>query len=167
MKKLFTLIFPVFLVSSLFAQLPVSTIPENKNVVLEEFTGIHCGYCPDGHLLAQQFHDANPGDVMLVNIHTGSYATPSVGEPDFRADPLGSTIAGQSSLSGYPAGTINRHLFPGVGQSGGTAMSRGSWASSGGQMLAQPSCVNVAADASLDISTRVLSVDVEAYYTDN
>ena len=46
-------------------------------------------------------------------------------------------------------------------------MSRGNWASAGAQILAQPSCVNVAAEASLNISTRILTVDVEAYYTDN
>ena len=167
MKKLITLTISLFCVSFLFAQNFVSTTPENKNIVLEEFTGIHCVYCPDGHLQAQNLYNANPGDVVLVNIHTGSYAAPSAGEPDFRADPLGSSIAGQSSLSGYPAGTINRHLFAGLGQSGGTAMSRNNWASAGGQILAQPSCVNVAAEASLNISTRVLTVDVEAYYTDN
>ena len=166
MKKLFTLFITLFCVQFLFAQNFVSTTPENKNVILEEFTGIHCGYCPDGHLMAQNFHDANPGDVVLINIHTGSYANPSPGEPDFRT-PFGAAIDGQASVSGYPAGTINRHLFAGMGQAGGTAMSRGNWAGSGGQILAQPSCVNVAAEASLNISTRVLTVDVEAYYTDN
>jgi hypothetical protein len=30
-------------------QTPVSQSPLNKNVVLEELTGINCGYCPDGH----------------------------------------------------------------------------------------------------------------------
>ena len=79
MKKLFTLFITLFCVQFLFAQNFVSTTPENKNVILEEFTGIHCGYCPDGHLMAQNFHDANPGDVVLINIHTGSYANPSPG----------------------------------------------------------------------------------------
>ena len=35
----------------------VSTTPENKNVVLEEFTGIYCGFCPDGHVIGQGIHD--------------------------------------------------------------------------------------------------------------
>ena len=30
----------------------VSTTPENKNAILEEFTGIYCVFCPDGHLIA-------------------------------------------------------------------------------------------------------------------
>ena len=44
----------------------VSTSPENKNVVLEEFTGIHCTYCPDGHRLAQILKDANPNASQAI-----------------------------------------------------------------------------------------------------
>lgn len=51
-KSLLTLGLGVLASSSLFAQLPVSTTAENKNVVLEEFTGIYCTFCPDGHLRA-------------------------------------------------------------------------------------------------------------------
>ena len=60
----------LFCVQFLFAQSFVSTTAENKNVVLEEFTGIHCGYCPDGHVMAQNFSNANPGDVVVINLHT-------------------------------------------------------------------------------------------------
>ncbi|MEN9978694.1 MAG: hypothetical protein RLZZ569_1319, partial [Bacteroidota bacterium] len=56
---------------------PVSQTPLNKNVVLEELTGINCTWCPDGHLRAQQIKDANPGRVILVNVHAGSFAPSS------------------------------------------------------------------------------------------
>ena len=67
MKKIFTL-FSLILLSSVvvIAQSFVSTTPENKNVVLEEFTGIHCGFCPDGHVVGQGIYDNNPGDVVLI-----------------------------------------------------------------------------------------------------
>ena len=166
-KKILTLI-AITLSTIITAQTSfVSTSPENKNVVLEDFTGIYCGNCPDGHLKAQDIYDANPSDVVLINIHTGSYANPNSGDPDFRTQ-FGSAIAGQTNLAGYPAGTVNRHEFPGLQQNGsGTAMSRGNWQSAANQTLAQASCVNVAAEATIDISTRELTVNVEAYYTDN
>ena len=42
--------FIFLLASNLFlAQTIVSTSPENKKIILEEYTGIHCTYCPDGH----------------------------------------------------------------------------------------------------------------------
>jgi thiol-disulfide isomerase/thioredoxin len=144
----------------------VSTTTENKNVVLEEFTGIYCGYCPDGHRLAQEFHDNNPGDVVLINIHTGSYATPQGSDPDYQTS-FGPAIAGQTDLQGFPAGTINRHLFAGLSQQGGsgTAMSRGDFEGAGDQILLETSVVNVWGDATVDLGTGIISVDVEVYYT--
>ena len=76
------------------AQTPtfVSTTPENKNIILEEFTGISCGYCPDGHLIGQTLHDNNPNDVFLINIHTGGYASPQGAGTDFNTS-FGAAIA--------------------------------------------------------------------------
>ncbi|MAX68923.1 MAG: hypothetical protein CMP60_04445, partial [Flavobacteriales bacterium] len=69
MKKIIFLAFALFtFIAS--AQTFVSISPENKNVILEEFTGISCVYCQAGHLIGQDLHDANPNDVFLVNIHT-------------------------------------------------------------------------------------------------
>ena len=112
MKKRLPIIGLLAASGSAFGQLPVSTTGENKNVVLEEFTGIYCTYCPDGHKRAQQLADANPGNVVLINIHEGGYAAPSGSDPDFRTS-FGSAIAGQTGLTGYPAGTVNRRKFPG------------------------------------------------------
>jgi len=165
MKKLLTFAFALFTTFA-FAQNFVSTSPENRKVVLEEFTGIHCTFCPDGHVIGQGLHDANPNNVFLINIHEGGYATPNSGEPDFRT-PLGAAIDGQSGLAGYPAGTVNRHNFPGLeqGQAGATALGRANWATATAQTLLLSSPVNVATQASVDLSTRLVTVDVEVYYT--
>ncbi len=158
-----------------FAQTFVGTSPENRNAVLEEFTGIYCGYCPDGHRIAQELKDDNPGDVVLVNIHTGGYANPNGGDPDFRTD-FGSSIAGQTGLCGYPAGTVNREHFPNyfqTDQNGNpcgtdpTGQGRGTWQTTAGLVLNQASPVNVAAQATVDLSTGKLTVVAEVYYTGN
>jgi hypothetical protein len=162
MKKILLSIF-VLSTIALSAQTFVSTAPENKNIILEEFTGISCGYCPDGHKIGQQLHDANPSDVFLINIHTGGYATPQGPGTDFNTS-FGAAIAGQSGLTGYPAGTVNRHQFP-MTQGGGTAMSRSDWGSASTQLLANPSPLNVGIQASADMATNTLVVDIEVYYT--
>ena len=47
--KKFLFFFAASLISlSSYSQTFVSTTAENKNVILEEFTGISCGFCPDG-----------------------------------------------------------------------------------------------------------------------
>jgi hypothetical protein len=162
MKKILLSIFALSTIG-LSAQTFVSTAPENKNIILEEFTGISCGYCPDGHKIGQQLHDANPSDVFLINIHTGGYATPQGPGTDFNTS-FGAAIAGQSGLTGYPAGTVNRHQFP-MTQGGGTAMSRSDWGSASTQLLANPSPLNVGIQASADMATNTLVVDIEVYYT--
>ena len=163
MKKNLLIIACLSISNLVISQTFVSTSPENKNVILEEFTGIHCGFCPDGHVVAQGIYDQNPGDIVLINIHTGSYATPSAGEPDFRTS-FGSLIDDQADVSGYPAGTVNRHQFS-VTQGGGTAMSRGDWSAASSQILNQSSYINIAAQSTIYISSRILTVVVETYYT--
>jgi thiol-disulfide isomerase/thioredoxin len=163
-KILLILIGFVAFATNINAQTLVSTDVEKKNVVLEEFTGIHCQYCPQGHAIAQALADENPGDVVLINIHAGSFAVPSASEPDFRT-PFGDAIAGQSGLTGYPAGTVNRHLFDGLSQGSGTAMSRGSWTTAAGIVFLEDSPVNVGASTTYNEATRELTVNVELYYT--
>ena len=151
------------------AQTFVSTTPENRNVILEEFTGIYCTFCPDGHLIAQGLHDANPNDVFLINIHTGGYSNPNgPNDPDFNC-PYGSAIASNSGLAGYPAGTVNRDIISyslsPQGSPGTIALSRGDWATEVDTVLSQISYVNVGVQASYDMSTGILTVNTETYYT--
>jgi len=148
-----------------FAQLIVDTVPQNKKAVLEEFTGIHCVFCPDGHYIAQQIKNLYYEDVSLINLHTGGYASPNQGEPDFRIMESDS-IAAISNLAGYPAGTVNRHQFP-MTQGGGTAMSRGDWLDAVQDIISQPAYLNVGTQVIHDTTNNVLVVDVEVYYTDS
>lgn len=168
MKKIYFSLLAGLFASLSFGQTIVSTTAEDKKVILEEFTGIHCVYCPEGHAIAQGFQQSNPGEVFLINIHVGSFAVPSAGEPDFRT-PFGTAIANQSSLVGYPAGTVNRHFFPGQAQNGGngTAMSRNQWVSAGNQILGEASYMNMAVEADIDVQTNEMTVHVEAFYTGN
>lgn len=165
MKKV--LLAPAILCSvQAFAQLPVSTSASNRKVVLEEFTGIHCVYCPDGHKRANDLKAAKPaGSVVLVNIHTGGYATPGTGEPDYRTSE-GNAIAAISTMgiTGYPTGSVNRHIWTGTTA---ITVNRGLWAGYADSVLAKPSYVNIALEGSLNVTTRVLTVNVEAYYTGN
>lgn len=135
----------------------VSTTPANKNVVLEEYTGTNCTWCPDGHKRANEFAAANPGRVVLINIHQGSFAGSN---PNYKTQ-WGDALANQTGLQGYPSGTINRRVFTGTA----TALDRGSWATDGAIVMNESSFVNVAAQAQVDAATRIMTITVEAYYT--
>jgi len=167
MKHFFTKLLLVGLFPlAAYGQTIVSTTPENKKAILEEFTGINCPYCPEGHLIAEQILTQNPGNAFAINLHQGSLANPGTGQPDFRT-PWGNAIANQTGLTGYPAATVNRHVFPGKSQGtpGTTAMNRNNWKSAVLEIIGTPSYLNMAVEASIDIETRLLTVHVEAYYT--
>ena len=158
MKKMITsCIASLLAVMTVNAQNWVNTSPQNKKVVLEEFTGIKCTFCPDGHKRANELKAANKGNVFLVNIHSGGYATPAAGEPDFRTTE-GDAIDDASGLTGYPAGSINRFKSP-------RAEGRGNWSASANTVLAQSSPVNTYVKSFFDRKTRELTTEVEVYYT--
>ncbi len=156
MKKIVLSFLGLFAAFAVGAQTPqfVSTEPANKNVIIEEYTGINCGYCPDGHRIVREYEEENPGRVFSINVHAGPYAA-------MYTTQWGNALMNQTGLQGFPAGTVNRHVFSG----GVTALGRDMFVSCGNQILAQTSFVNVAAQASIDATTRVMTVNVEAYYT--
>jgi hypothetical protein len=146
-----------------------STAASMRVAVLEDFTGVRCGYCPDGHVRATAAQQELGGDKFIIlAVHGGSYASPATGWANFTTA-FGSALIAQSSVAGYPAGTINRVKAADLGASpqisGGIAMSRGSWATAAKAVNAMPSPVNLGAKAEFNSSTRELIVKVDAYYT--
>lgn len=146
-----------------------SSTPENRKVVLEDFTGVRCGYCPDGAVRAKAIADANPGKVIIVAVHSGSYALPASGWANFTND-VSTAINKEAFPLGYPAGTVNRIKFTEYLQTSGSttsklAMGRGSWAAAADKVFAMSSPVNVGAKATYDAATKKLTVKVDMYYT--
>tara|TARA_B110001450_G_scaffold249867_1_gene267777 strand:- start:1708 stop:3648 length:1941 start_codon:yes stop_codon:yes gene_type:complete len=156
MKKNFFFILMFFLITDTFCQTFVSTVPENKNVILEEFTGLMCTYCPDGHLIANQIKSSNQNDFFTINIHEGYYAVwPN--RADYTTN-IGNAITNLFPAHGHPSGVVNR---------GSTVLGRGQWAGAVNSTIGQSSFVNVAAKSTIDLLSRELTVEVEAYYTGN
>ena len=141
---------------SLKAQQYVSTEPANRNVILEEFTGRGCGYCTDGHRIANELMAANPGRLWAINIHAGGYAQTSY--PNMITQD-GNTIHGGFSISGYPTGVVNRTTSNGI--------DRGQWGSQANNQMSQASECNIAGMAVVNPQTRMATITVEVYYTGN
>ena len=141
---------------SLKAQQFVSTMPANRNVILEEFTGRGCGYCTDGHRIANELMAANPGRFWAINIHAGGYAQTSY--PNMITQD-GNAIHGGFSISGYPSGVVNRTTS--------NAIDRGQWGNQANNQMNQVSECNVAGMAIVNPETRLATITVEVYYTGN
>lgn len=159
MKSLFP-IFVLFLLGfQASTQTIVSTDPENKNALIEEFTGIGCGFCPYGHLEVANFIEANPDDGFSIAMHHGFYAIPDENQPDYRTD-YGNGIADHFSVNAWPNALINRHDF-GIGM----LYPLNDWQMYASQVLTEEAYVNIACEATVDVQTRELIIHVEAYYT--
>ena len=161
MKQLLTLsMFVTFFCGGIFAQTLVSMEPMQKNILLEEYTGIHCSSCPWAHVEAESIVENNPGRVFVVSLHVASWAVPNPGEPDYRT-PFGEELYYQSEPTGLPRGTINRHSFNGTN----TSLIHYLWAENCNLILQQMTPVNIGAASTYDASTRTLNTTVELYYT--
>lgn len=128
----------------------VTTEVTQMNALIEEFTGQNCGYCPDGHRRAHLISEANPGRVFVASINAGGYALPEMSCPD------ATSIDSIYSPNGYPMGQVNRTT--GI-------IDRGAWSPWVNKMLVKDACVNMAAKATIDTTTRELKLTVEMYYT--
>ena len=136
--------------------IPVSQNSSNRNALLEEFTGVNCGFCPDGHRIADEIVAANPGRVVAVNIHSGSYANDAT---DFRIQD-GESLDNTFSISGYPTGVVSR-------AQGNATSSRGAWAGQVAPILGETSYVNLGMQADWDINTNEATITLQAYFTGN
>ena len=146
-----------------------STTPMNRVAVLEDFTGVRCGYCPDGHIRAKAVADANPGKFIIIATHANQYANPVSGWANFTTTE-GTAIDAQAKPAGYPAGTINRMKCTelGVNAMGPNSlitMDRGQWAPAANKAMTLTAPVNIGAKATFDPASRLLTVKVDLYYT--
>lgn len=160
MKKILLLTLTLLHLAA-FAQTPqwVSTNPENRKVILEEFTGHQCTWCPAGHKNATTLEKANPGRVFAINIHSGTYATTSSSYPLDLTTAEGDAIDNASGLTGYPAGSLSRDTTP------WTLYGYTSWTTPTNAILSKPSPVNVAVRSNFDRKTGLMTTEVEVYYT--
>ena len=158
---LFHSIIALLLMSSSLYGYEVSTEIQKKRVLLEEFTGIHCGFCPQGHAIGNRLIAAQPENVYVIAIHAGSFAIPGSDEPDFRTE-AGDIINTEFKVTGNPSGTVNRHAF-----SDGTNIitGRSDWAQNCKDIHNEDASVNLWISSEFEDSNRQLTVNIEGYYT--
>lgn len=164
MKHVSALIVLMCAFYGLFAQNLASTLPEDKNAVIEEFTGVSCPNCPPGHTIVKNLKTQHPDDAWVVAYHptNSSYTTPrSSSDPDFRRayldDFYSSAFIGSRFM---PGAMINRRLWDGARNT-----SRGTWDANSSTIMQEASPVNMGIEAEYDSTFNEVRVTVELYYT--
>lgn len=165
-QRIFILVL-LFFCTTTFSQTIVSTEQQQKTAVLEYFGGMYCGYCPEADDITMQISENLGEGVVIMNIQSGYFAIPHEADPDLRTE-WGYAL---DQLSGngqfYPAGTINRHHFPGLElvAPGTTATGRNVWEYATQYISEQDSPVNLALEATFDPNSNTINVYLEYYYT--
>ena len=152
MKRISTILLFLLLATTLKAQNLVSTDPYKRNVIIEEYTGVYCGYCPDGHRIANELAAKYQDRLFVLNIHTGGYANDA--SIDFRTED-GNIIG--AKVNSFPTGNVNRLANKAVG--------RDTWSLYVEQQVEQMAECNVAGQVVIDKDARKATVTVEVYYT--
>ena len=96
----------------------ISNVPSafTKKVLIEEFTGAWCGYCPDGAYRVKNLINDNDGRVVGVSLHAGN--------PTGDAMEIAHTNYLETTYqnTGFPSGMVDR-----VSIDGFTSLNRGYW----------------------------------------
>lgn len=167
MKKPILFLIMLFFATAAFTQNYVSTEPQNKNAILEEFTGVSCPNCPAGHQAAATILANNPGRVFCVAYHpsNSSYTSPFAGDPDFRRDYpaafYSTPYCGSSRF--MPSAFIARRVWP----NGDRLQSRTEWENHCNTIMGETSPANMGLSTTFDFMTQTLYITVEIYYTDD
>jgi hypothetical protein len=127
-----------------------------KRVLIEEYTTVPCGYCPDGHIVLNGILSAYP-NVIGVCHHAG-----------FGTD--GMTIGAHNTLAadmadGAPTATIDRVKYP--EDASNPAISRNLWETKAVERLAEAAPCAVQIYGTYNQSTRQLDATFKADFVDN
>ncbi|MCB9252170.1 MAG: Omp28-related outer membrane protein [Flavobacteriales bacterium] len=147
-----------------------STTPSKTVAVLEDFTGVRCGYCPDGHARAKVIADANPGKFIIIANHSGGYAAPAAGWANFTTTE-GALVHDQANPAGYPSGTMNRMVATSINATpmniarSNITMDRGQWSKAATAVMNITAPVNIGATATYNASNREITITYDMYYT--
>ncbi len=136
--------------------------PQDRVVLLEEFTGVRCVNCPRAHNTIKLIQAAHPGRVLAVGIHTGIFAQPYAGRPDFQI-PEGNAIEqALNGAQGYPSGAVDRKQFSGESR---IIISDSKWANYVNDQLTIPTPVNINLAKVYNATTRQLELSATMRFT--
>lgn len=85
-----------------------------KTILLEDYTGIKCGNCPAAHETANSIKLQYPNNVIILEVHAGSFALPTPKHPQKFAIPEGEEWYKFFGINKNPIGMVNRNSTQGV-----------------------------------------------------
>lgn len=146
-----------------YVESPVAAV-EQKNVVIEEFTGVRCPNCPQGHVIINNLKTQNPGKIVAISLHPiNSLGAPySFSIHDFRSQDAQGLFDYLGQIGLQPAAGIDRMKF---GGENAVLLDKSKWQTRFNEELAIAPPVNVLLEKTYDSTNRELTIVAEVHYT--
>jgi len=147
--------------------LPTVPAKDEKNVLIEDVSGVRCVNCPEAAEIAHTLKANNPGRVFVATLHPTSNAnlTTAIGNDTFNtqeAENIFQNLIG--GAQGLPTGAVDRKLFSGETK---ISVTPNKWQGYAQQQLQLNSDVNLELHATSDAASRVVKLDVKTTFTEN
>ncbi len=177
-QVLFSLVIGAFLLSACEEVPPVinpimggnpddSSSVENqqRQVLIEEFTGVRCVNCPAGTQAIQSLLGIHGERLVAVSIHAGFFSPPYTQSLyDFRTPQGNSILSYVGEPLGFPTAVVNRKLFSGEQD---LQLGQSQWAGFISEELAVAPSVKIAITPEFNDVTRVLKADIDLFIEEN
>lgn len=133
--------------------------PQDRRVLIEEFTGVRCINCPAGSVEIENLLSIHGDKLIAVSIHAEFFANPySENQYDFRTDGGEFIISLLGLPEAYPSAVIDRKQF--TGESDLQLVGKELWAGRIAERLEETAKVSLTVNNSYDATSRNLSVEV-------
>lgn len=142
---------------------PDVTTPE-KTLLIEEFTGHLCVYCPTGTDYVHQIKNQSYGNrVIVLAIHASGLSDPEPGNYslDLRCAPHGEELYSYFAIPAEPRAGFNREKIDGTNNFYGTPST---WQAKAEQVLAEAPVMTLQIISNYDSATRKLCAHVKAKF---
>jgi hypothetical protein len=138
--------------------------PSDKHVLLEEFTGVRCINCPDGHVIIQTLKNTYGQKVASAAFHTNDLGEPYSGATEDLRTADGEILQDYLVYQGSkPSAAIDRVKFSGGDIS--PMYSKGVWSKHVQTELDKTAPLNIYVTPAYDSSSRTLTFSTELHYT--
>ena len=144
----------------LFGQAP-------RKVIVEDFTGAWCGFCPRGVTEIEDILNTYPNNVIGIAIHNGASTTDKMASTYSNAicastSSGGINNGGSTGGASFPTGVVDRYKFPSESK---VSIETWNWKTNVASRLSTTSPVSIGISSSYDIFTQAMSVTVTAVFS--
>ncbi len=171
MKKIYFLVILIAAFMSACEEIPpvvtgsMGTMPppnvddQERQVLIEEFTGVKCVNCPAGSATIEDLLTIHGHRLVAVSIHESqNFSVPLPQSDDDYRTTEGTAIYNYlGPPEGFPSAVVDRKQFSGEL---GLQVGSGKWAGYIGQQLAVPPKVKIAIEKEYDATTRLLKAEI-------